>query len=50
MRRDPSGGGAAIVKQGYTIVLNVGDQWSDLKGSPQAEFSVKLPDPFYYIP
>ena len=41
---------AAIVKQGYTIILNVGDQWSDLKGSPQAQFSVKLPDPFYYIP
>lgn len=41
---------AAIVKQGYKIILNVGDQWSDLKGSPQAEFSVKLPNPFYYIP
>lgn len=39
-----------IANQGYRIVLNVGDQWSDLKGKPQAELSVKLPDPFYYIP
>ncbi len=41
---------AAIVKQGYKIILSVGDQWSDLKGTPQAEYSVKLPNPFYYIP
>jgi acid phosphatase len=39
-----------IVQAGYTILLNVGDQWSDLKGSPQAEYNVKLPNPFYYIP
>jgi len=39
-----------IVQQGYTIILSVGDQWSDLRGSPQAEYSVKLPNPFYYIP
>lgn len=41
---------AKIVKAGYKIILNVGDQWSDLRGSPQAEYSVKLPNPFYYIP
>jgi acid phosphatase len=41
---------ADIVKQGYKIILNVGDQWSDLRGTPQAEFNVKLPNPFYYIP
>ncbi|MGC2161875.1 MAG: HAD family acid phosphatase [Silvibacterium sp.] len=41
---------ASIVQAGYMILLNVGDQWSDLKGSPQAEYSVKLPNPFYYIP
>jgi len=41
---------AAIQVQGYKIVLNVGDQWSDLKGQPEAEFSVKYPDPFYFIP
>jgi len=39
-----------IAAQGYKIVLNVGDQWSDLKGKPEAEFSVKYPDPFYFIP
>lgn len=41
---------ARIQAEGYRIILNVGDQTSDLKGSPAAEFSVKLPDPFYYIP
>jgi acid phosphatase len=41
---------AAIAAQGYRIVENVGDQWSDLKGKSQAEFSVKYPDPFYFIP
>ena len=39
-----------IVAQGYTLALNVGDQWSDLKGKPEAEFSVKYPDPYYFIP
>jgi len=41
---------ARITAQGYTIVLNVGDQWSDLKGKPEAEFSVKYPNPYYFIP
>jgi hypothetical protein len=45
-----SGVRAGIVAEGYTIVLNVGDQWSDLKGKPEAEFSVKYPNPFYFIP
>lgn len=40
---------AAIAAQGYAIVLNVGDQWSDLRGKPEAELSVKYPDPFYYL-
>jgi len=40
---------AQIVAQGYKIVLNVGDQWSDLKGKPEAELSVKYPDPFYFL-
>ena len=39
-----------IVDSGYKIILNMGDQLSDLNGSPQAELSVKLPNPFYYIP
>ncbi|HEX4031823.1 MAG TPA: HAD family acid phosphatase [Terracidiphilus sp.] len=41
---------AQIAAQGYRIILNVGDQWSDLRGSPQAEFSVKYPNPYYLIP
>jgi acid phosphatase len=39
-----------LVEKGYTLALNVGDQWSDLKGKPEAELSVKYPDPFYFIP
>lgn len=38
-----------IAAQGYRIVLNVGDQWSDLRGNPEAEYSVKYPDPYYFI-
>ena len=44
-----SGARAAIAAQGYRIILNVGDQLSDLKGTPAADYSVKLPNPFYYI-
>lgn len=40
---------ARIAAEGYRIVLNVGDQWSDLRGSPEAEYSVKYPDPFYFL-
>ena len=40
---------ARIVAAGYRIILNIGDQWSDLRGNPQAEYSVKYPDPFYFI-
>nr|WP_041597628.1 HAD family acid phosphatase [Granulicella tundricola] len=39
-----------IVAAGYRIVMSVGDQWSDLNGEPRAEISVKLPNPFYYLP
>lgn len=39
-----------IVDQHYRIILNVGDQWSDLNGKPAAEVSVKLPNPFYFLP
>jgi acid phosphatase len=45
-----SGERAKIAAHGYKLILNVGDQWSDLKGAPEAEFSVKYPDPFYLIP
>ena len=39
-----------VVAAGYTLALSVGDQWSDLRGKPEAEFSVKYPDPYYFIP
>ncbi len=39
-----------ILDQGYRLVLNIGDQHSDLAGDPQAELSLKLPNPFYFIP
>jgi acid phosphatase len=39
-----------IADAGYRIVMNVGDQWSDLNGEARAEISVKLPNPFYYLP
>jgi predicted secreted acid phosphatase len=39
-----------IAAAGYTLALSVGDQWSDLKFEPEAEYSVKYPDPFYFIP
>jgi acid phosphatase len=45
-----SGERQKIVDAGYKIILNVGDQISDLNGPAQAEQSVKLPNPFYYIP
>jgi len=48
---------AGLIAQGYKIILNVGDQWSDLRdpppdagGAARAEISVKLPNPFYYLP
>ena len=37
-----------IEKQGYEIVLNLGDQMSDLAGG-HADMAFKMPDPFYYI-
>jgi len=39
-----------IAASGYTLALSVGDMWSDLKGKPEAEFSVKYPDPYDIIP
>lgn len=52
---------ARLIAQGYKIILSMGDQWSDLKDPPpdaggaprpsaRAEISVKLPNPFYYLP
>ena len=38
-----------IESLGYDIVLNVGDQWSDLQGG-YADRVLKLPNPTYYLP
>jgi len=38
-----------ISEQGYTIVLNMGDQQSDLQGG-YAEKTFKLPNPVYFLP
>jgi acid phosphatase len=40
---------AKIAAQGYTIIANVGDQYSDLDGG-FAERTFKMPNPFYFIP
>lgn len=38
-----------ITEKGYTIIINVGDQYSDLQGG-YAERVYKLPNPFYFVP
>ncbi|KAM3747492.1 hypothetical protein ACB098_05G039600 [Castanea mollissima] len=38
-----------LEKNGYRIIGNIGDQWSDLMGSPTGNRTFKLPDPMYYI-
>ncbi|MDI6910097.1 HAD family acid phosphatase [Nocardioides sp.] len=40
---------AHIESLGYTIALNIGDQYSDLQGG-HALNTVKLPNPTYYLP
>jgi predicted secreted acid phosphatase len=40
---------AYVEKQGYDIVANFGDQFSDLRGG-HADRAVKLPNPTYYLP
>jgi predicted secreted acid phosphatase len=37
-----------IAAKGYEIILNVGDQWSDLNGG-HADKCIKVPNPFYRI-
>jgi hypothetical protein len=43
-----SGERAKIERQGYDIVVNVGDQESDLDGG-HADRAFKLPNPFYFV-
>jgi hypothetical protein len=40
---------AAVKKAGYRIIINVGDQQSDLDGG-FAQRAFKIPNPFYFIP
>jgi predicted secreted acid phosphatase len=44
-----SGAREAIEDQGYKIVANVGDQYSDLAGG-HSQVVFKLPNPFYFLP
>nr|DAD18416.1 TPA_asm: hypothetical protein HUJ06_019879 [Nelumbo nucifera] len=39
-----------IANEGYRILGNSGDQWSDILGSSPSKRSFKLPNPMYYIP
>lgn len=38
-----------LTSEGYDIVLNIGDQLSDLDGG-YADKTIKLPNPYYFIP
>ncbi len=44
-----SGARAAIEQQGYRIIANIGDQYSDLAGG-HADRAFKVPNPFYFLP
>ena len=44
-----SGARKALTKKGFTILVNVGDQDSDLQGG-FAKRAFKYPNPFYFIP
>ncbi|KAL2920433.1 Acid phosphatase 1 [Bienertia sinuspersici] len=39
-----------MLKEGFRILGNSGDQWSDLLGHSMSTRSFKLPNPMYYIP
>lgn len=43
-----SGERKKLAAAGYTIVVNIGDQMSDLEGG-YGEYKVKLPNPMYYV-
>lgn len=44
-----SGARASIVRQGYDVLADIGDQWSDVCGG-YADHIYKLPNPTYYLP
>ncbi|GAA0169260.1 phosphatase [Lithospermum erythrorhizon] len=39
-----------IVKEGYRIWGNVGDQWTDLQGDFTGDRTFKIPNPMYFVP
>ena len=39
----------SLARRGYRVLVNVGDQWSDLRGGG-ADRTFKLPNPMYTIP
>ncbi|KAI4299716.1 hypothetical protein L6164_033147 [Bauhinia variegata] len=39
-----------LVNEGYRILGNVGDQWSDLLGDNVGNRTFKVPDPLFYLP
>ncbi|XP_062076175.1 acid phosphatase 1 [Humulus lupulus] len=39
-----------LMKEGYRIWGNVGDQWSDLQGECLGNRTFKLPNPMYFVP
>ncbi|XP_057971395.1 acid phosphatase 1-like [Malania oleifera] len=40
----------ALVAQGYRILGNVGDQWSDLEGDCSGNCTFKIPNLMYFVP
>ncbi|WP_426442196.1 HAD family acid phosphatase [Bradyrhizobium genosp. P] len=38
-----------VEAKGYTIIANVGDQLSDVRGEPTGKCVFKVPNPFYFI-
>lgn len=38
-----------LEQNGYRIVGNIGDQWSDILGTNTGYRTFKLPDPMYYV-
>ncbi|XP_068640606.1 acid phosphatase 1-like [Aristolochia californica] len=44
-----SGQRQKLEEQGYRILGNIGDEWSDILGASAGSRTFKLPDPMYYI-
>ncbi|KAM0933618.1 putative Acid phosphatase [Dioscorea sansibarensis] len=44
-----SGERKKLRQESYKIVGNIGDQWSDILGTPEGDRTFKLPNPMYYV-